>query len=791
MGWDPYVDLNEEDSSSSGVNEALGSFTTSSTDAAISSVAPGLLVSRTYNSRNRRTSGQLFGPGWSSSLDSKLAYIPSGQASVSVGGQVVLEAEVSDMSTVVNNKTWNTVAGVTGSSGPMIQAVPNINSAAIDSAVTTTSPRVDYQVNFAAAGTYKVWVRGYGSTSNDNSIHIGLNGIVSNSVAVNGTGTLSWSNVSETSASVTITVPTAGLYTVNVWMREDGTILDKIILTTDTAFVPTLLGAAASARQTSVASVNDPVVVTMPDGRREYYTRSADGTYKATGDGFYADLVKDPPGTGWAGFRYMTKDRTTAWFNTNGRLMKIQDRNGNALNYVYTANVLTSIKDEKSLRELTFGYNGNLISTVTTTPVVTPPATTVAGLVWNYTYTNGLLTQVCPPVTTTITGCWLYEYTDGLITKVTKPKGNTDVQIGYANSEFVLNAPNLAPNPSFESTGSWTATGAGAGSGMSAAQGGYVGAQSYVLNYGGASSSAQLDSSFVAVSPSQLYTISARMKGTTTGKMSPVASFYDVNQNLITTGVAAYGGESLWQTGTTFRWIRGQIRTPETAAFVKIGFRWPTEQGHNGNAVVDAVMFERGDGVLGRVTQRTDGEGNITLFSAIQNGANIEVSTNDALTDGLFSKDIYNAKNQMIQRIDKAGLTTSYEYDAKGFMNKMTDPALRVTTIINDDRGNKLSETRLTNRTQYWTYQANTDLLTSYRDERSTSPTDNTYRTQYGYDPVGNLSAITDPAGKITTRAYADASTASTGRRVRADRLVDIGHRPDQQDCVLPVRQSR
>jgi RHS repeat-associated protein len=772
IGWDPYVDLNDDVSSSSGVNEALGSFTTAATDAAISSVAPGLVVSRTYNSRNRRTTGQLFGPGWSSSLDSKLAYIPSGRASMAVSGQVVLEAEVSDLSTVVGNKTWNAIAEVPGSSGPMIQAVPNTNLAAIDTTITATSPRVDYQVNFATAGTYKVWIRGYGATLTDNSVHVGLDGTVANSVSLNGTGVLAWSNISEASVSVTVTVATAGLHTVNVWMREDGSIVDKIILTTNTSFVPTVLGAATSARQTSVASVNDPVVITMPDGRREYYTRSADGTYKASGDGFYGDLEKDP--SGWVGFRYMTKDRTTAWFNTNGRLQKIQDRNGNALRYDYdaTTGLLTQIQDEKSNRALTFSYNGVLIASVTTTPVVTPPATTVAALTWTYGYTNGLLTEVCPPRTATITGCWGYQHTDGLIRTVIKPKGNTDVVIDYATTEFVLTAPdlapnpsipNLAPNPSFESAASWTATGVGAGSGVSAARGFYVGAQSFVLNYGGAGTSAQLDSSLIAVSPSQQYTISARVKGTSTGKMSPVASYFDANQNLISTGIGAYGGESLWQTGTTFRWVRGQIRTPETAAFVKIGFKWPTEQGHNGDAVVDAVMFERGDGVLGRVTQRTDGVGNITKFAAIQNGANTEVRTDDPLTDGLFLIDIYNSKSQLIQRIDKASLGTYLEYDTKGFLNKITDPAGRVTLIVNDIRGNKLSETRLTNRTQYWKYQAGTDLPIEYRNERSTSSADNTYLTQYQYDGAGNLSVVTDPAGKLITTTYALGSEAALG----------------------------
>ncbi len=46
----------------------------------------------------------------------------------------------------------------------------------------------------------------------------------------------------------TVVIPSAGVHTVSVWMREDGMRLDRVILTTDPAFVPTAAGPPESSR---------------------------------------------------------------------------------------------------------------------------------------------------------------------------------------------------------------------------------------------------------------------------------------------------------------------------------------------------------------------------------------------------------------------------------------------------------------------------------------------------------------------------------------------------------------
>ena len=47
----------------------------------------------------------------------------------------------------------------------------------------------------------------------------------------------------------TIEVPSAGYYTINVWMRDDGFRVDRLLLTTDRSFVPSGAGPPKSRRR--------------------------------------------------------------------------------------------------------------------------------------------------------------------------------------------------------------------------------------------------------------------------------------------------------------------------------------------------------------------------------------------------------------------------------------------------------------------------------------------------------------------------------------------------------------
>lgn len=104
-------------------------------------------------------------------------------------------------------------------------------------------------MRFGTTGTYQVWIRGFGAGSRDRT-HAGLDGTGPASAdRISGFGsTLGWSKTTLDRAVATINVTRAGLHTVNLWMREDGFQVDKIVLTRSTSVVPSGAGPSERSR---------------------------------------------------------------------------------------------------------------------------------------------------------------------------------------------------------------------------------------------------------------------------------------------------------------------------------------------------------------------------------------------------------------------------------------------------------------------------------------------------------------------------------------------------------------
>lgn len=107
----------------------------------------------------------------------------------------------------------------------------------------TRSPRLDYIINFEESGNYYAWVFGRAtgeSPGKNDSIHLGLDGQkVESGERISGFSTaFSWSNKTMDKTKVMIEILDPGTHTLNLWMREDGFIVDKVVLTTDANFDP-------------------------------------------------------------------------------------------------------------------------------------------------------------------------------------------------------------------------------------------------------------------------------------------------------------------------------------------------------------------------------------------------------------------------------------------------------------------------------------------------------------------------------------------------------------------------
>ncbi len=154
----------------------------------------------------------------------------------------------------INKHRWvlTNTAGFSGD-GVML-ADPNINYN--QNVNTAVEPRLDYDLDFSIAGTYYVWVRALADSapgiSQNDSVNVGIDGVLpasGSSSKITGfpPGGYVWSRTKVDATPATLAVPTTGPHVINVWMREDGFLFDKLLLTTNNAYVPTGFGPAETA----------------------------------------------------------------------------------------------------------------------------------------------------------------------------------------------------------------------------------------------------------------------------------------------------------------------------------------------------------------------------------------------------------------------------------------------------------------------------------------------------------------------------------------------------------------
>ena len=163
-----------------------------------------------------------------------------------IDGMVVFEAENYVTNEPYENHSWVEHTDVEGFSGAAaMQAQPNDGTTSNG----IKSTHMTYEADFTTGGVYHLWARVYAETVNDNSLHLGDNG-ASTAVKANQNtiGEWSWTNVNTKNKTLTVDL-TAGTNTIDVWMREDGLILDKLVVTTDELFIAEGLGPDESQRK--------------------------------------------------------------------------------------------------------------------------------------------------------------------------------------------------------------------------------------------------------------------------------------------------------------------------------------------------------------------------------------------------------------------------------------------------------------------------------------------------------------------------------------------------------------
>jgi len=165
-------------------------------------------------------------------------------------GLVSVEAEHYNNNVPQGSSRWEEVGpteGFTGNRG--MQALPN-SGTSNDTDYAANSPHLDFQIDFITTGTHYIWIRAWGSGGSDDSCHAGLDGQeIDTCDRMSGwNGNYTWSNGIMDNGSSTFEVTNVGVHTLNIWMREDGLIIDKIVLTTNPDYEPTGDGPPESPR---------------------------------------------------------------------------------------------------------------------------------------------------------------------------------------------------------------------------------------------------------------------------------------------------------------------------------------------------------------------------------------------------------------------------------------------------------------------------------------------------------------------------------------------------------------
>ncbi|HRY48867.1 MAG TPA: PA14 domain-containing protein [Candidatus Paceibacterota bacterium] len=159
-------------------------------------------------------------------------------------GYVILEAEHATRNTPASDSDeWLARNAAAGFSGTGYMVVPNGRGGGSVSDTLGTGALLEFDIRFAQTGIHTVWIRGWNenhtdssTAGTDDSVYVGFDGAlvgVGNDASLSGFPYTGWvwrSDRQTGSDPVTIDVSTAGLHVLNLWHREDGTLIDKIII---------------------------------------------------------------------------------------------------------------------------------------------------------------------------------------------------------------------------------------------------------------------------------------------------------------------------------------------------------------------------------------------------------------------------------------------------------------------------------------------------------------------------------------------------------------------------------
>ncbi len=300
------------------------------------------------------------------------------------GGTVVMETEnYDDNDTLDDSYDWlldTTTAGYVGDG--------YMTSQGSSAPYWVSNPaQLGYDVDFATAGTYYIWMRRWATYSGDNSCWIGLDG-----TQITNGGTNRFDNYNGYYEQWTWRTFSVGTYistgeqTFNIRRREGNYRIDRIILTTASGYTPSGNGPAESSRggggETNLAptvNAGSDDEITLPDYATLDGTVSDDGL--PASPGVVTTTWSKTSGPGTVTFGDSSAVDTTAGFSEGGTyVLRLTAGDGSLTNHDdVTITVIPQnyapTADAGSNVEITLPNNATLDGTVSDDGLPDPPAT--------------------------------------------------------------------------------------------------------------------------------------------------------------------------------------------------------------------------------------------------------------------------------------------------------------------------------------------------------------------------------------------------------------------------------
>lgn len=487
-------------------------------------------------------------------------------------------------------------------------------------------------------------------------------------------------------------------------------------------------------------------ICSQPNGKRERFVKQPDGSFLAPLH-FTATLVKNADNT----YTLRLKNGSTRRFNTDGRLVAITDRNGNAMTLAYDATGFPTTLTDAAGRsvQLTKGANGRIES-------IQDPA----GRVFRYSYdAAGNLTRFADPLGNATT----YQYdAKNNLTAIIDPRGNRVVGLTYDTQGRVATLieaeetwtyayqPTVRRTTKRDSSNrTWTYEYNTLGNITRRTDplGGVevfdFDSNSRVVGFTdklGRRTTAVYDAmGNVASSTDPLGNVSTYTYDptfdvplTSRDPLGNVTRFeYDARGNLLKS-TDPLNRETTFQYDAKGQLVRetdpaGNTTTHEYDAYGNL----TRTTDPAGNTITNAYDL------LGKLVSMTDREGRTGRF--FYDDAQRLIRTTDA--QGLSTTNEYDASGNLVAVTVPGGARTVYQYDNFNRRVRATNSLNQVTTFTYDRKSNLLSRTDPRGVTIGFTYDALSRPLTRSR------PGD---QVVYTYDRVGNLLTMTDGDSGLT-----------------------------------------